>query len=131
MTVHDAIFSRLSTDTTLMGLVSTRIFPDTAPQDQTKPFIVFRVADTAPATVKDGAAQNNLYQIEINAYAFSFTDVQSIHSAIKSRLDKFTGTSGGVSIRLINVDSRGSIPFNPDNGIFGAALLARVFTLNT
>lgn len=131
MTVHDAIYSRLSGYSTLTALVSTRIFPDIAPQDQVLPYVVFRVVDTIPAQIKDGASLNNTYNIEVMSFAKTFSSAQSIIDACSSRLDYWQGTSGGVTIRHSKVDSKGNLPFIPEQEVFSATLQCRVFTYNT
>lgn len=131
MTVHNAIYSRLSGYATLTALVSTRIFPDIAPQDQVLPYVVFRVVDTIPAQVKDGASLNNTYNVEVMSFAKTFASAQSIIDACHTQLDYWQGSSGGVTVRHCKVDSRGNMPFVPEQEVFSAVLQARVFTYNT
>lgn len=131
MTVHNAIYSRLSGDGAITALVSTRIFPDISPQDQIYPYVVFRVTSTVPAQVKDAASANNIYLVEVMAFAKSFSSAQSIIDACSARLDYWQGTSGGVTVRHCKVEDRGNLPFTPEQEIFGASLVARVFTYNS
>lgn len=131
MTVHNAIYSRLSSDSAITALVSTRIFPDVAPQDQILPYVVFRVIDTIPAQVKDGASLNNTYNVEVMSFAKTFASAQSIIDACVARLDYWQGTSGGVTVRHCKVDSKGNMPFVPEQEVFSAVAQARVFTYNT
>lgn len=130
MTVHNAIYSRLSSDSGVTALVSTRIFPDISPQDQVLPYVVFRVVDTLPAQIKDGASLNNAYNVEVMSFAKSFASAQSIIDACATRLDYWAGSSGGVTIRHCKVDSKGNLPFIPEQEVFSAVLQCRVFTYN-
>jgi hypothetical protein len=127
MIVHDAIFSRLNTSS-VTTLVSTRIFPEIAPQDQVLPYVVFRVVDTQPRQIKDGAAKNNVYTVEAVAFAKTFSSAQAIIDAVSSRLDYWTGSQSGITIRQCRVDSKNNLPFVAEQEVFGTALLARVFT---
>lgn len=131
MTVHDAIYARLSSDSNIASLVSTRIFPDTAPQDQVLPYVVFRVVNTLPAQVKDGASNNNAYDIEVLTFAKSFTSAQTILDRCSTRLDYWNGISGGVTIRHCKVGDKGNLPYTPELEAFGVSLNARVFTYNS
>lgn len=130
MIVHDAIFSRLNTSS-VTALVSTRIFPEIAPQDQVLPYIVFRVVDTQPRQVKDGPAKNNVYTVEVAVFAKTFSSVQAIIDAATARLDYWTGSQTGITIRHCKVDNKNNLPFVSEQEVFGASLLARVSTYET
>lgn len=101
-----AIYTLLTTNTTLTGLVSTNIFPLKTPQATAAPFIVYAVM-TEPVDTKDGVATQEMHDVQITAFSKGYENLQSIKDAVKSALDRKTGTISSEKIQtVVFVDDR-------------------------
>lgn len=115
------IYSLLSGDATLTGLVGSKIYPVKAPQKVNVPFVVFRENTTLPVNAKDGVASKELKQLQVDTYATSYLTAHEIATAIRSILDNWSGTIGGVTIRQMWFDDQDDGDFIEDLGFFGVS----------
>lgn len=74
------LITYLKADPTLTGLIGTRIYPDFAPNDPTKPYIVYRV-QSDPGRTKSNNVRERMYGFSI------FADTALAAETIERRLD--------------------------------------------
>lgn len=101
MTIGKAIYYLLSNDATVSGLVSTRIFPEVADQEQAMPYIVYNIRSNDPSDVQTGPSALDTASIEIACYSTSYTQVIDVASAVRLALDRVGGTYSGVNVQSI------------------------------
>lgn len=94
-----AIYSILTGDATLTGLVETKIYPVQAPQRTSIPFVVYRENSTIPVNHQDGTAPIDGKLIQIDTYAATLTEAHTIGERIRTLLDNYSGTASDVVIR--------------------------------
>lgn len=100
--VGAAIYDILSNDAGVGALISTRIYPDIAPQNVAYPFAIYTIDQADPSDTKDGAAPIYLMSFSIQIYSESYDTTNAIANAIRSALGaKTAGTYGGLSIQSI------------------------------
>lgn len=76
MNIGDALYNFLVNKSLLTNLISTRLYPNVAPQGRAFPYVVFHIVDTEHAfTLAGGAplAQNN-FVFEVYAQTYSSRD---------------------------------------------------------
>ncbi len=106
MSMHAAIYTRLSTDAGVTALISTRIFPTKAPQNAQLPCIVQRRFGDFDSHVQSGACglANSTHEFEI--LADSAASAISVAEAVRNSLDGLhttvIGTTNVRSSRLTN-----------------------------
>ena len=94
MEIGKAIYSILSINPNISGLVGTRIFPNVAPQTTTLPFIIYDVTGVQPNDTKDGASRVAMDRIPEGTYGSE--QIQS--SQFQSYNDIFDDTSGDAGV---------------------------------
>lgn len=93
MTISTAIFSRLSGDATVSGLVGTRIYPQTLPQEPTYPAITYdRVSTRAIQCRGNGSYKASRWQFD--CYAITYLGAEALGQAIEDSLTTWTRASG-------------------------------------
>lgn len=99
MTIEEALYSKLASVAGITALVSTRIYPDAAPQGATRPLIVYRHSGrTDKACLSGDQSGLVLDDFELLAEGLEREDCAQIRDAISDGLDGTTarGTWGGV-----------------------------------
>jgi hypothetical protein len=110
MNVGQIIYGVLSATAGVTALVSTRIYPDMAPQNATFPYIVFQKLSTQPTDTKEGVSPLDKILVQIDCYSGNYDTSHTIAAAIRTALDRYSGTiNGHVVDRIIfSNDSSGS-----------------------
>jgi hypothetical protein len=126
MNVGEIIYGILSATTGVTTLVSTRIYPDMAPQNATFPYIVFQKLSTTPTDTKEGVSPLDKMLVQIDCYSNNYDTAHTIAAAIRVALDRYTGTINGHKVDKIifSNDSSGSpqdVPTTTGSMIFWAS----------
>ena len=116
--IGKALYSKLSTTTAVTTLVSTRIFPESATQDATYPFIVYSVTDTAPTDIKDGVSPLDVVSVALMIYAESYAVAIDIADQVRTALDRMSGTYDGVNVQSCKFSGQSSGDMQLDKQIF-------------
>jgi hypothetical protein len=99
-----AIYSILTGDGTVSSIVSTRVYPMTAPQSATLPYVVQHLIDTQTfPTLNSGG---NLYsrRIQLNMYATTVAGLDALVIACRNALKGYAGTIASTNIQGIFLD---------------------------
>jgi hypothetical protein len=91
MTVETDIRARLVADGTVNGLVSSRIYPLKLPQKPTLPAITYSRISGIRSQLLGGSSTWGFGRIEINGWATSYVQAQSIAAAVRTSLNGFVG----------------------------------------
>lgn len=126
MNVGQIIYGVLSATAGVTALVSTRIYPDMAPQNVTFPYIVFQKLQTQPTDTKEGVSKLDKILVQVDCYSNNYDNAHSLAAAIRTALDRYTGTiNGHVVDRIIfSNDSSGSpqdVPTSTGSTIYWAS----------
>lgn len=95
MNVGQIIYGILSVNAGVSALVSTRIYPDNVPQNVVFPYVTFQLLQTQPLDTKEGVSPLDTLLVQIDCYAQNYDTAQSITAAIRTALDRYTGTING------------------------------------
>ena len=126
MNVGQIIYGVLSAASGVTALVSTRIYPDMAPQNDTFPYIVFQKLQTKPTDTKEGVSKLDKILVQVDCYSNNYDNAHSLAAAVRTALDRYTGTiNGHVVDRIIfSNDSSGSpqdVPTSTGSMIYWAS----------
>lgn len=83
---ESAIYTALTNDATVTGLIGARVYPVIAPQNITKPYAVFRRITGLSVNGLDGELGTTNGRFEINVYAETYAQTKIISEAIKEAM---------------------------------------------
>jgi hypothetical protein len=102
MKVGLAIYNILQNDAGVTAIVGTRIFPETAPQGQATPYIVYSVLSNTPSDVKEDSRTIDVADIEIYSVETTYSNAVTLGGAIRDALDRKVGTFNTVHLQTTN-----------------------------
>lgn len=126
MSVEKAIKALLDADSGVGAECGDRIYPSLLPEDETLPAIsYFRVS-----TVRDPkmGADSIVVQsrIQVDCHASSYSGAKDLRDAVRSAVQRYSGTSGGVVVQQIFIEGERD-DFEPKNKTHTVSLDLRVF----
>ena len=92
--IEDEIFTRLTGDATITGLVGTKIYPGGAPQGIALPYVTYKRVSTDPVYTITGDNGLNDATYQIDAWSQTYSEAVSIADAIRARLEGWQDVSG-------------------------------------
>lgn len=101
MIAGKALYYLLTNDAPISGLVSTRVFPELADQEQAAPYIVYNIRSNAPSDVQGGPSALDTASVEVNCYAPTYAVAIELSDAVRTCLDRRSGTYSGVNVQSI------------------------------
>ena len=133
MEIGKAIYNVLSTNSDVSTLVSTRIFPNVAPQTTTFPFIIYDVNGVQPNDTKDGVSTLDTNDVMISCYSETYSQASDLAQKIRIAMDRINeGTYGGEQIQSSQFQSYNDIfdDTSGDAGIYRKALDFEIRQIN-
>ncbi len=94
MTIESAIYNELSTTAEITAVVSTRIYPQVAPESAAYPFITFLVVSEVPEHHMGGAAPLTRVMMQFDVWAETHAERVDIAEVLRNALDGFRGDMG-------------------------------------
>jgi hypothetical protein len=95
-TIEDAIYGELSTRSEITGLASDRTYPHHLPQNPTYPAQSYRTVTSAVPMAHDGPGDLVTQRIQFDHYGRTAKEARSLARAVRSVLNGFRGTLGGL-----------------------------------
>ena len=94
-----AIYAILSNKVSITNLVDTRIYPESAPEGATMPYIVYSVVGNSPVETKDETVVDEA-QIELFSVDSSYGSCMTLADTVRKVLDRvqYTNTNVGKEI---------------------------------
>ena len=88
MTIEDALYDRLTTDTGVSAEVDTRVYPTDLPEAPTMPALTYQIISHIPVLSHDtGPANARTARIQVTAYADSRQKLTDLREAVVTALD--------------------------------------------
>lgn len=94
MKVGAALRALLINDSAVQSLVSSRIYPELAPEGAAMPYIVYSVVSNSPADSKDGTPIDQA-QVEVYSVDDSYADANDLADKVRAALDRKSRTTSG------------------------------------
>lgn len=101
MIAGKALYYLLTNDAPISAIVSTRVFPEIADQEQTKPYVVYNIRSNDPSDVQGGPSALDTASVEVNCYAPTYAGAIELSDAVRTCLDRRSGTYSGVNVQSI------------------------------
>lgn len=106
-TVEKALFDLLRLNTTVSALTSTRVYPQTIPQNTTYPAIRYnQISGIRDHTLTDTVEMVHA-RFQIDCYGTSYSNARTLADAVRSALDNYYGGVGSVAIQCIHLIDEG------------------------
>lgn len=96
MSVDEALYAHLVTQTSITSLVDLRIYPLLMPQTGQLPAIVYQRISSQRTAAHEGPAKVVVARYQFDAFAPLVATAQAIVDAIRLACDGFSGLLGGV-----------------------------------
>jgi hypothetical protein len=125
---EESLFSALTNDAGVSALVSARVYPMSLPQKPTYPAISYQVIADEEHPAMSVNVDTRTVRVQVSCWATSYSGVKSLANAVKSALDRRTGTTASVLWKCSFKESEVDI-FEPEvgeKGIFQKAQDYRV-----
>lgn len=116
--VGKAVYAKLSGNAGVTAICSTRIFPEIATQEAAYPFVTYTVDTTRPTDTKDGVSPLDVVTVSIMSFANTNAQAQDLAEAVRTALDRQSGTMGGVNVQSIRFASQQSAQMDFDKHVF-------------
>jgi len=104
MSLETGLYSALTGDGTVSGLVSTRVYPEVMPQGVTYPAISYQRISTVRYNMLSGVDDFTQVRIQVDCWDSSYSGVKTLAAAVKSALDGVT-VLGAETIQHCFMDS--------------------------
>lgn len=92
----------------LLNTAGYKSYPDVIPETVTGDTIVYHVISDVPLTTKDGTSKIDTYRVQINCYSSNYAGACALAQAVRTALDRKTGTYNSVVVDQINFIDQGS-----------------------
>jgi len=106
--VHEAFRQLCIDDTTVQGLVDSRLTMNVAPQGQEFPYVVMTVIDDVPFHHMTAASGVAIARMQVDCYAEVHSGAHDVADAIREATDGFRGTvtanSGTMVIKSLHLE---------------------------
>lgn len=99
MTIESCVAKALVDDSGVHAVCADRIYPVIAPQDITKPFIVYERLSVEEDRTQDGVSDLQMARMRFTAGGLKYADVVAADAAIRSALGG--GATGDGSVDII------------------------------
>jgi len=99
MRVGLAIYNLLVNEVKVTNVVGTRIFPETAPQGQAAPYIIYSVRSNTPSEVKETGKTIDVAEVEIYSVETTYSKAITLGQGIRLALDRKVGIFNGIDIQ--------------------------------
>ena len=115
--VGKAIYNILSNNSGVTS-ITTRISPLLIGQTLNLPAVVYSQIDTDPNDTKNGVSLLDEIQIEVDAIAETYEGAEDLASAIRTALDRYTGTANGVKVQSVQFNNESDTLEKVQNGFY-------------
>ena len=98
MSFKTGLYSFLTGKAGITGVVGSRIYDTIAPQDATKPFIIFSIVTSEKSNYLSGQAEDAFIILELVVVADTGKTCETITEALRNELSGFTGSMGSINV---------------------------------
>jgi len=106
MNADAAIYSLLKADSTVTGLVGHRIYPSEAvPKSAPLPYVTYERTGDYPVQLMGGVADLYTTYYDVDVFAASKLELNSIENAVIAVLRDYSGTAASIAVQWIFIEN--------------------------
>jgi hypothetical protein len=112
-----AIYSILSGAPLVGGTLDNKIYPVSAPQSATLPYLVYKIVGVEPNDTKDDVSDTDAVRVQFELVDKSYSRIVQTAEALRVLLDRFRGQVGATfidGVRYLEYED----DFSPEPGIY-------------
>jgi hypothetical protein len=102
MQLEESLYTYLSTDSGISALISTRVYPEVAPQSASAPFLVYQRITTQRIHTMSADQGFVMATMQFTVWDNTITSARSVSEAVRAALQNHSGLTGGVGGVTIN-----------------------------
>lgn len=110
ISIGEAIVSILLADLNLVALIGNRVYPNYVPQGAAVPAVTYQRISGPRDHTFDGPSGLVKSRYQLNSWADTYGDMESVADAVRIAMDGFSGTIGGRVIQNIESDDETDTP---------------------
>lgn len=118
MALGEILFSRMTTEPTVSGLIGQRCYPLTLPQETPLPAVSYQ-AEGWGDSQGSGALEQN--RVRVAGWATSYAGAIGLATALVTALDGYQAKSATPALIHMALENRQEI-FEPETGLYGVVL---------
>jgi len=103
--VGDVLYSILSNDTNISGIVSDKIYPFLAIEDVVYPYIVYTIEGVDPTQQDDGVSPLDVNSANVEIYSEDLSEIETLSKYVRNALDRYRGTVEGIDVQSVSFQS--------------------------
>lgn len=103
--IESSLYTYITADVTVSGLIGTRLYPLDLPQQPTAPCVTYHRVSTVPLYALDGDADVDTVRIQIDSYDDTVLGAKTLADAIRARIGGFRGDMSGTTVQAVFLDS--------------------------
>jgi hypothetical protein len=122
MTVESDLRTYLIADTTVQGIIGTRMYPRVLPQGVTYPAIRYYLASVVENRSLSGPGGKERARLTVDSYAETYSQAKALAKAVKARINGLAASvgTGPTTITSVHLDQEFDIN-EPEAGEVGTA----------
>lgn len=98
------LLSAASNVTDIVGSSPVKVFPNTAPQGITPPYITYLKVSNAPQNSKDGQPVDHI-RMQVDIFALTYPQLEDLAGKVDAALNLYSGTVNGVLVDEIRFET--------------------------
>ena len=98
--VGKAVFSILTNNAGVSAIVSTKVYPVTAPQLIKTPFITYSIISVTPTNTKDRPSPVDEVRVQVDCYETTYAKAETLAGAVRTALDAYAIGSEVSGVKL-------------------------------
>jgi len=109
--LEDALYNILSADTDITNIVSTRIYPVIADEQEVEPYIVYQVISAPRNNTLDGVMDLVRARVQVSCWGSSYYEAVQVKEAVRLALKNYRGTeeTSSTVIEYISFEDEGDL----------------------
>jgi len=124
--IEEAVYSALTGNATLTGLISTRIYPLVLPQEVALPAVTFFRVSNLHNHGMGGDIDLMETRLQVSILADSVSRMRTVTDAVRGVLSRWKGTYGGVIVQDSLLDNEMD-DFEPETSVYQCVQDYRIF----
>ena len=103
--IESALYTYITSDATVTGLIGTRLYPLDLPQEPTAPAATYLRVSTNPLYTHDGDAALDEVRIQIDSFDTTVLGAKTLAGAIRDRISGHNGDMEGTDVQSVFMDT--------------------------
>ena len=110
--IEPGLWSALTDDATVSGLVASRVYPFVIPEGVAMPAIVYQRVSTEFVQDINDASSLSAARAQITSWSETYLQAKTLSAAVRAVIENFTGTWNSLTVQAVDLEDESDI-FEP------------------